>query len=114
MQKLLNRIQSGPGLFILFLVSLSVFFSLSLNSPASNSFNKVVSHSQILPGMALDTIEFDDWNDELDFEEQTFFSGLLKPVQQSTSLLTLTSTFQISFLKAPLLYFLFAIPPPRL
>lgn len=114
MQKLLNRIQSGPGLFVLFLVFLSVFFSLSFNSPVPNSLNKVVSHSQILPGISLGTIEIDDWNDELEFEEQTFFGGLLKPVLLCTSLVTLISILEISFLKAPLLYFLFAIPPPLL
>ena len=96
----------------LFLVSLSILFSLAYKNHSANSLKKVVSHAQTSPAISLDTIELDDWSIEFEIEENTFLFDFLKPDAHSFSFETLKTFFNFSYIKNPLLYFLFAIPPP--
>lgn len=113
MQKLLIRIQSGRSLFVLLLMSLSVFFSFSFKNSLENTLvRKDFTYSTLLNKLTIPTLELTN-DAEFEVEEMLNLRSLQLLTSDISFLQILTSLNSFEFFKSPLLYFLIAIPPPR-
>jgi hypothetical protein len=117
MYKLLNRIKSGPSLLVLLLITLSFYSAFTTKShPQATSLKKNFRPTRILPPAVLD---FKSTNSETESDD---LETNIKFVLPGTLNLGLSSSYKsihnsldtFAFIKVPLLYFLFDIPPPAI
>lgn len=114
MNKLLNRIKYGPSLLVLLLISLSFYSSLTTKPHhTTTSLKKSSRPVRSLPNAV---IEFETASESESAEVNVKFTlpDSLKTVFFNSSRTVHRVLSSFTFIKVPLLFFLFDIPPPTL